>query len=416
MPKQKKLEVIKWKARKKKEILIIFFIASITLTLIIYYNYEQMQPEILDNLPRVYITCQHRIRRYAYRDCVVDIDFDSTIAEIKYRGVYNYYFPKKEYRMQLYEQKSFLGMRTDDDWILFAMHFDYPHMRIKLSFDMWRSLEDTDPTAILPESSYVNLFINGEYHGIYLLSETEDRKLFNLDPPQNNIDSSLIFKVNYNTDFKSYNSSRAEWQQVLPDIEEINLMEKILPELTGFVNNTSDEDFFDPETGIYTKFDKLNLIDFLIFNYFIIHIDFWDRNYLLVKNSNPSKFYFIPWDFDASFGQWGDLLYDPDLDLEALIRWKHGLYDRLMGNEEFMKCCKERWFELRKELWTEEFILDMLIENYEEIKDSLELSIKVWEEEDNEIGKENDVEKYIDYLFEWIPERLDFCDFYFSKF
>jgi spore coat protein CotH len=152
------------------------------------------------------------------------------------------------------------------------------------------------------------------------------------------------------------------------------------------------------------------LIDFLIYNYFIFHTDFWNRNYYLIRNTNPSKFYLIPWDFDGSFGQWGVDKYDAYWDIEDTIRIKNGLYDRLMGNEEFMKSCKNRWFELRKELWTEDFILDMLIENYEKIKDTLKFSTKLWDQ------KINIVEQYIDFLFKWIPERLDFCDSYFSQF
>ena len=73
-----------------------------------------------------------------------------------------------------------------------------------------------------------------------------------------------------------------------------------------------------------------------------------------------------------------------------------------------MHDCKIRWFELREELWSEDSIMEMIFEYYEEIKDSLEISMSLWD-------KECKREKYLDLFFEYIPERLEVCDSYFSQ-
>ena len=52
--------------------------------------------------------------------------------------------------------------------------------------------------------------------------------------------------------------------------------------------------------------------------------------------------------------------------------------------------------------------MEMVFEYYEEIKDSLEISMPLWD-------KENKREKYLDLFFEYIPERLVVCDSYFSQ-
>ena len=93
-------------SKKKRDLLFIIFVSAISLSTLIYYNFDHKSPEIPPDLPNVYVTCQHRIRRYDYRDCVIDVNYESTISEIRYRGVYNYHFPKKEYRLQKYCHKT----------------------------------------------------------------------------------------------------------------------------------------------------------------------------------------------------------------------------------------------------------------------------------------------------------------------
>ena len=408
MTKSIQFESNKLKNQKKKELVIIIFLSAITLSTLLYFSYIDNTPSLPSNIPKMYITCNQKINKHNYKDCVVDVDQDSTIAQIKFRGVAKWRYPKKEYRLQLSQRKSLLDMRRDDDWILFAMYIDYPHMRIKLSFDLWRSLKSTNPTAILPDSEFVNLYINGEYQGLYLLSEKFDRRLLDFDNAQDNVDSSLIFQAKAHPVFFNSISNYIEetWQQDWPnEDDDIFIKNKILPDLFSFITFSSDEEFFDPMNGIYSKFDKQNLIDFFIFNFFILHVDFWNTYYYIVRNTNPNKFFLIPWDFDGSFGQWATGLYPANTNHESEAQ-KNELYKRLLNNEEFKQDCKDRWFELRKTIWTHGIILDMLSDMYDEIKETLEISMDLWR-------PDLDYEEYVDCLFQWIPERLEYCDSYF---
>jgi len=393
--------------RKFRDLIFFFTAASIIFSMIFYFNYKQTMIDVPDNLPKVYITCQHRINKYNYRDCVIDVDQDSTIAEIKIRGAFNALFDKVGYRLRLYKQTSYLGMRTDDDWQLFAMYLDYPHMRVKLSFDLWRSLELTNPTAILPDSKYVNVFINEDYIGLYLLTEKNDRKLFGLDRGQDNMDSSLIFQLKDFCDLREYKSRTWEQDLPIPD-EDTEIMDRILSSLIYFINNSSDSEFFNPNSGIYSIFDKTNLIDFYVYNFFTQHLDFWNKNYFIMRNTYPSKFFLIPWDFDASFGQWHELKYAANLNVEQQARDKNALYDRLLSDDSFRNDCKKRWFELREDLWTENYIMDMLFEMYEDIKDSIKISMAIYDLDDK-------ADSYINYLIQWIPDRIEYCDYYFFE-
>ena len=405
---------------------IIFFtlliISSLLISFLVYFTYYQNSPIIPSDFPRINITCEEELDNEDYINCTFELisnDESERVlpmkSKIKVRGFFNAKLPKKGYRIELSRRISLLGLRKDDDWQLFAMFLDLPHMRIKLSFDLWRTLQLTNPTAILPDSEYVSLYINGKFQGIYLLAEKNDRRLFELNNPQNNIYSSLIFQAgSHETNFIDF--SEDDWDQDWPNEDEgYYILDDILTDLISFVRNSNDSEFFNPESGIYSKFNKLNLIDFYLFNFFILHKDFWSQNYFLVRNDHPSKFFLIPWDFDSSFGQYFDRKYSSNEDPTSEAISRNYLYFRLLNNEEFRNELKNRWFHLREELWTEEFILDMISDMYEDIKFILEIDANMWYQSIFEDNWKDKLQVSIDYLFEWIPNRLFFCDYYFAN-
>jgi hypothetical protein len=424
MSSSKKFENKQPLRKRKKELFILIIMGFSFISTIFLYTYILYSPIILLRYPRIDIRTSSEPNYDEFVNCTFELsrnDFSENIeitnSRIKIRGSntnWNEKAPKKGYRLELSQRVSLLGMRTDDDWLLMAMYYDSPRMRIKLSFEFWRRLDETNPTANLPESEYVSLYINNEFQGLYLLAERNDRRLFNLDDAVNDIDSSLIFQAKGYTELKYYD--RDQWEQDWPNEgENIFIMDEIMIELIYFINNTSDEIFFDHETGIYSKFDKLNLIDFYLFNFFILHLDFWHGNYFLIRNINPAKFYLIPWDFDFSFGQFGGSFYNPENNPDEEIKKVNRLYDRLLDNVEFIQCCKERWKYLRGEVWNDNYILEAISTIYREIKEIIQYESKMWDPVFIKKGWKNNMENSIEYLFEWIPKRLNYCDLYFSQ-
>ena len=414
--------------RRRKEVFVLIITASIVFSTILIYTYILNSPVISSDHPKIYITCDtDLLSNDKSINCTFEVDsYDSNdvVAPINSKirirgsgaGKGANAWPKKGYRIELSEPKSILGMRKDDDWILFAMYMDYPRTRIKMSMDLWRSLDSTDPTAILPDSEYVTVYLNGEFQGLYLLAEKDDRRLFGLDDAQNNINSSLIFQYRYPDAFGEYYAEN--WDQDWPNEDDnIFIMDQIMIDLIKFIHNTSDDEFFDPETGIFSIFNKLNLIDFYIYNYFILHQDFWNKNFYVVRNTYPNRFFLIPWDFDRSFGQYIWSSSDANKNQEAEIRSKSEFFDRLIGNSGFMNACYSRWKFLRDELWTNEFLFDMLTEIYEDIEGIVILDTQMWNPyptiTDNEKNS-NQVNESIRELYEWISDRLNFCDSYFN--
>ncbi|MFX0186767.1 MAG: CotH kinase family protein [Candidatus Hodarchaeota archaeon] len=411
--------------RRKKEIKVLTVIGTVLMSLLVYFNYIRYIPICFKGFPIIKINFEGDLDYEEYIDCTFEVDnckdsnkIEQIDSKIRLRGSglgWNKISPKKGYRIELKEPKSLLGMREDDDWLLFSLYFDYPRMRIKLAMELWRSLLYTDPTAILPNSEYVCLYLNGEFRGLYLLAEKNDRRLFNLENCQNNVNSSLIFQVKHETDLNYYDKD--VWEQDWPnEYEGIYIMDAVLYDLINFIHQPSIEVFFNCKNGIYSKFNKQNLVDFFIFNFFIDHQDFWNHNYFIVRNTYPSKFFLIPWDFDRSLGGYIWDTYDSDRNPESEIVKINALYHRLLNNFSFREDCKNRWFELREIIWTEDQILNILEEIYDDIKQVLEIDVDLWNSREPisfREDKKNNIQNSVSHLFNWIPERLEFCDLYF---
>lgn len=94
-------------------------------------------------------------------------DYAGQLNHIKGRGNVTWAEKKKPYNVSLEEPISILGMDTTSEWVLLAGAKDASHIRNKLAFDMAKEigLERTS------DSAYVDLYLNGEYTGLYLLTE-----------------------------------------------------------------------------------------------------------------------------------------------------------------------------------------------------------------------------------------------------
>lgn len=125
---------------------------------------------------------------------------DTVYATYKYRGATAQNQAKKSYAIKLVEpvtigeytynqsvDKSFLGMREDNNWILDAMAIDPARMRNRVSTDLWNDFSakpsyfSEEPKAVNgTRGKFVELFVNNIYRGIYCMTEKVDRKQLKL--------------------------------------------------------------------------------------------------------------------------------------------------------------------------------------------------------------------------------------------
>ena len=80
---------------------------------------------------------------------------------------------KVGYNVKLEEKTNFFGMGVSKKWVLLANYMDRSNLRNRLVADLSGRMG-----MIYTESVYVNLVLNGEYMGIYALTEKVDIDLF----------------------------------------------------------------------------------------------------------------------------------------------------------------------------------------------------------------------------------------------
>ena len=109
-----------------------------------------------------------------YRGCTIKIESDTAVwnyegrGRIRGRGNSTWeWYPKKPYRIKLDEKASILGLDEEKDWVLLANYRDPTHLMNTFVFEMGAGLGIPYPN----HSRFVELTINGDYKGLYQLTE-----------------------------------------------------------------------------------------------------------------------------------------------------------------------------------------------------------------------------------------------------
>ena len=140
---------------------------------------------------------------------------------IEYRGNSTQGFDKKTYSVELRTNLdqdtsvSLLGMPKEEDWILHAMVIDKSLLRIPMAFSIWNQMGHYGARY-----RYVELVLDGEYQGIYILTEkikmdknrVDIAKLANDDLAGDSLTGGYILRIDWvnSTDgFSSNHNSQA---------------------------------------------------------------------------------------------------------------------------------------------------------------------------------------------------------------
>ena len=115
-------------------------------------------------------------------------------GEIHLRGATARAYPKKGFRFSLRTESvggsvrpnhiSLLGMRQDDDWLLYAAYNDQEKVRNVFSSNLWEytcAADNAQGIDFGMEYKYLELFMNGRYWGLYALGYPIDEKQICID-------------------------------------------------------------------------------------------------------------------------------------------------------------------------------------------------------------------------------------------
>lgn len=96
--------------------------------------------------------------------------YEGALSEISGRGNYTWLLDKKPYNIILASDADLLGTGAADRWVLLANAADSSHLRNKIAY----TFASDFGLAYSPACDWVDLYINGTYAGLYLLSERNE--------------------------------------------------------------------------------------------------------------------------------------------------------------------------------------------------------------------------------------------------
>lgn len=316
-------------------------------------NYEEMKSSMNEHsLPLVnlvvdiatvkkdeYVQGEIEITDYQRRTDA-EVETVHFLCKLRYRGASASGYEKKSFAVKLLDEAgedldaNLFGIREENSWILDAMAIDRIRMRNRICFDVWNDMSTTPYETKYGNRNgtkgvFVEVFINGEYNGLYCMTDKIDRKLLNLKKAKvddNNdvtikgllykgegwYDCTDIFLLSYkmsDTDKDTWNA----WELQYPDDYPSSNTWQPLMDLIDFCSdNTTDEEF----ALLYQDYFYVdNLADYVVFT-LALHVgdNLYKNTFLSVVDISKEHRYMIsPWDMDMSLGGHWDGKYNEGL-------------------------------------------------------------------------------------------------------
>jgi len=381
------------------------------------------------------------------------IDYEGYVA-LRYRGSSSFgSSDKKPYSFRPLDKPledggekkkvKILGMGKDNNWALLAPYADKSMLRDLLAFEVSRPwMEYT------PQGRYCELFLDGTYYGVYILTEvvSKGKHRLNLDDPGESGDSitgGYIMEVNrtdgevtYTSKYhpvsstgSPYNNQYIHFQYKSPDYEDltsdqvsyingrIDLMEKTLWNYrpTGTSNY---QDFLDVQ----------NFIDYQIAQELAHNVDAYrlSGKFFKRRDSEDARFKMVLWDMNLAYGNadyyqgwrtdtWmykNNNTMNAEGDLQLIPFWWY----KLNTDPSYTTALKARWAQYRRANLREDRVMatvDSLV-NVLTSHGAVERNSEAWPRWGQYVWPNyyvaDDYTDEVEWLKQWIGERIAWMD------
>lgn len=286
--------------------------------------------------------------------------------DIETRGESSQMFPKKSYSLETVDAAGenlnveLLGFPAENDWILYAPYTDKSMMRNEITFKLAR-----DMGRYASRTRACEVFLNGDYQGVYTLMEkikVDDNRvdIASLNPDEvsgDDLTGGYILRVDKwdGNDFPAWSSFGVEFQYFDPKGEDLVTAQKNY--IQNFIGTASaaiaGANFMSPTEG-YRKYIDVNAcVDFMLINELGKNVDgFRFSTYMYKdKDSKGGKLIMGPlWDFNLAYG---------NVDYNSAVQYpqEHWLYndsrmfwyEKMVRDPYFKNKMKTRWDTLRED-------------------------------------------------------------------
>ena len=219
-------------------------------------------------------------------------------------------YPKKPYRLKFTNKAAMLGMPSAKNWVLLANYNDKTLIRTKIAFELARRVG----SDFAPQSRFVEVVMNGEHLGNYLLTnqvEVNENRV-NITEMKATDTSPTDITGGYLVELDSRLDGDFNWRtktKNLPFI--IKEPEKIVPSQLAYIKNYIQEtedalyspNWKDPLIGYAKYIDADSFMRWYLVEETVKNQDSWDFSSIFYYKDRNGKLGMGPvWDFDISLG------------------------------------------------------------------------------------------------------------------
>lgn len=301
----------------------------------------------------------------------------SSDIRIRIRGNSSRHFEKKGYIIKmitsggLNNPQSLIGMDAHHEWALHGPYLDKTLIRNYICYNL-----AGDIMGYAPNVRFCELILNGEYRGLYLLTETITagkmgaRLELSVNKKDNSFSGYLLrLDRGSNTELKNINNFTSYTYKT---DSKVNIVYPGNANLTPFLASGICEDFSDFEKALYSYdydsedfgyenyIDVNSFIDYFLINEFTSNYDAGSKSTYIYKGID-GKLHMCVWDFNNAFDNYQENETSHRIFHLQDVLW----YDMLFKDEEFVEKVISRYYELEKQYLNEEYInsyIDSVIE------------------------------------------------------
>jgi hypothetical protein len=364
------------------------------------------------------------ITKDRYYNAIIDISsringqeekiIDNEIAEIRARGNSTYFMPKKPFRIKFQDEVSLLGLPETTDYVLLAEYADKSLMRNMITYKFSSLLEGMEYT---PKARYVEVYLNNEYIGLYLLTnqiEVSDNYLnIPLDSTQDDAGFMLELSHLFYQDGKVDGVDGFVASGIPYVIDQPRPNKDLEPRHITYIENyILDMQAMLRDQGPYEDYlDIENFIDYFIIQEVLKNVDVgWGSVYSYKRPNEPLRMGPV-WDFDLAIGNADYIDYGPE-NWYGMREFKNYWFRLMMDVPEIREQYKLRYVEVY------EMVIPLVLEAVLELGESLTpyadrnferwqiLETYVWPNP-QEIVNATTYEGQVDYVYDFIRLRTN---------
>lgn len=318
---------------------------------------------------------------------------DAVISEqilIRVRGHSSREFDKPNYYIEFSNPdgsnnpQEFLGMDSHHEWTLHGPFLDKSLIRNYMWYNIAGEIMDYSPNV-----RFCEVILNGEYRGLYLATETitagRDGARLSLEVnKKDNTFSGYAFRMDWgDTDeshlfypFANY-TLRAGTQHeiVYPGTKNLNdeLKEAIKDDLSIFEKTLYSYDYNSEKYGYENYIDVDSFVDYFLINELTCNYDAGALSTYMYKEVD-GKYRMCVWDFNSACDFYQEDYMPRD---EFWLQW--GLwYTMLFKDEDFTDRVIERYHELRKTYFSEEYLYKFIDETVLYLGNAIDRNYERW--------------------------------------